>query len=285
LYNLFCEVALTLVKQKDGVVTLIVPLSLAFGQDKLATRLLFQGRSKSIRLRHQDNRPGTTFHESPVAHPENRQRTTIISAVTGKGKAVIQTSGTGKWRRSEREQYILNREHATIPAIANRPALRLHPNLAGQWPRVPTESVSQLLAEMQQQRRTVQNLASAGDNRQAIAFPQSAYEFVTATPAGKLKRGEIAQPIADTPSLELAMAALNGHVAYAWWRVWGDAFHINDYELTSIAIPDLWMDDADTNALARGLGRKLIEAIAPDNIKTQKSGTKGNEFESLFTIF
>ena len=109
LYNLFCEIALTLVKQRDGVVTLIVPLSLAFRQDKRTTRLLFQQRTKSISLRHQDNRPGTTFHESPVAHPENRQRTTIVTAITGKGKSVIRTTGTGKWRRSEREQYLLSR--------------------------------------------------------------------------------------------------------------------------------------------------------------------------------
>ncbi len=281
LYNLFCEVALTLVKQRDGVVTLIVPLSLAFRQDKHTTRLLFQQRAKSIMLRHQDNRPGTTFHESPVAHPENRQRTTIVTAVTGRGKSIIRTTGTGKWRRSEREQYLLSRESAIIPAIANRPMRRLHPNLAGQWPRVPTEAVAELVAEMQAQHRTIQSLAASGENTKTIGFPQSAYEFVTALPAGRLQRHEIVCRVESTELLELAMAALNGHVAYAWWRVWGDAFHVNDYEMSSVTIPDLWLDDTDMNQRARRLGRQLIASITPDNVKTQRSGTGGNEFENI----
>ena len=281
LYNLFCEVALTLVKQRNGVVTLIVPLSLAFRQDKRTTRMLFQQRSKEIWLCHQDNRPGTTFHESPVAHPENRQRTTIITAVMGQGKTTVHTTGTGKWRRSEREQYLLNRESTVIPQIANRPARRLHPNLAGQWPRVPMDTIADLVAQIQVQHRTIRSLAAAGDNAYAIAFPQTAYEFVTTTPSGRLRRGENRAPIADRESLELAMAALNGHVAYSWWRVWGDAFHVNDYEMTSITIPDAWLNDTDMNQKARALGRKLIDAIVPGNIKTQRSGTQGNYFENI----
>ena len=276
LYNLFCEVSLTLVKQNDGVVTLVVPLSLAFGQSQNATRRLFEQRAHSIRLRHQDNRPDKTFHESPVAHPENRQRTTIITAVTGNRQAVIETTGTGKWAKSEREQYLLNRQYAQVPRLA-----RLHANLDNQWPRIPSEAVSRLIAEMQAQQCTIANLADLGENPQAIAFPLTAYEFLTSVPARLLQRGENAYPLASREYLELAMAALNGHVAYAWWRVWGDAFHINDYEMTSITIPDRWLDDANTNALTRRLGRELIDAITPENIVTSRSGTGGNTFENI----
>ena len=159
LYNLFCEVALTLVKQKDGVVTLIVPLSLAFGKDQPATRRIFERRAKRILLRHQDIRPDKTFHDSPVAHPENSQRTTIMTAVTGKGRAVIETTGIGKWLKSERELYMLNRQYATMPS-RNR---TLHENLITQWPRVPTEPIGRLIAEMQAQRRAIRNLAAAGE--------------------------------------------------------------------------------------------------------------------------
>ena len=277
LYNLFCEVALTLVKQEDGVVTLVVPLSLAFGQNKAETRRLFEHRSKSIRLRHQDNRPDKTFHESPVANPENRQRTTVITAVTGDTKVIIETTGTGKWGKSERELYLLSRRYAALPPVARRP----HAKLVHQWPRVPSEAVSRLVSEVQAQRQTIASLAVTGVNKRSIAFPQSAYEFITSAPAGKLKRREIVQPIKSTPSLELAMAVLNGHVAYTWWRVWGDAFDINDYELSSFAIPDEWLDDSETNAYARSLGRKLIRAITPANIELNKSGIHGNSFENV----
>ena len=277
LYNLFCEVALTLVKPVDGVVTLVVPLSLAFGQDQVATRQLFEQSAKSIQLRHQDNAPDRTFHRSPVTTPENSQRVTIITAVTGNGEAVIQTTGTGKWAKSERELYLLHRQYAQIPA--RLPGL--HTNLANQWPRIPSEAVSRLIVEMQAQRRTISSLASPGVNAQGITFPKSARYFVTSVPIGTLDRGETVQPLADIAGLELAMAALNGHVAFAWWRVWGDAFHVNDYDLNTVKIPDSWLDDAETNVLARGLGRKLINAITPENIVTRRSGTGGNSFENI----
>lgn len=277
LYNLFCEVSLTLVKPEDGVVTLVVPLSLSFGKDQAATRRLFQQRAKSIRLRHQDNGPDTTFHKSPVANPTNRQRTTIITAVTGKRRAAIETTGTGKWGKSEREQYLLSRRYTRIPASLPR----LHPNLAHQWPRIPHESIAQLITAMQAQQRTISDLTGRGENEYAIAFPQTVYAFITAAPAGQLQRHEIIQRIAGEPELELAMAALNGHIAYAWWRVWGDAFHINDHEMSTVTIPDQWLDDAAVNAQARSLGRQLMAAITPENIDTNKSGTAGNSFENI----
>jgi hypothetical protein len=204
LYNLFCELALTLVKTEDGVVTLVVPLSLAFGQNKVGTRRLFERRSKNIRLRHQDNRPDKTFHESPVANPENRQRTTIITAVTGAAQPVIETTGTGKWGKLEREQYLLSREYTVMPErLTQGPS-----QIINQWPRVPAEAVSQMIAKMQAQRSTISDLANPGENEQSISFPKTAYEFVTTAPAGKLDRDETIQPLANRCYLELAMAAL-----------------------------------------------------------------------------
>ena len=277
LYNLFCEVALTLAKPEDGVVTLVVPLSLAFGQNKATTRRLFEQRAKSIRVRHQDNRPDKTFHESPVAHRENRQRTAIITAVTGAANPTIETTGTSKWGKAEREQYLLSRRYTIAPNLPSA----LHGNLANQWPRVPTEAISRLAAEMLAQRRKVSDLAVVGANKRSVAFPKTAYEFITAAPTGILARGETVCPIADTASLELAVATLNSHIAYAWWRVWGDAFHINEYELTSLTIPNEWLDDGETNAYARRLGRRLIAAITPENIDTRISGTRSNKFENI----
>ena len=277
LYNLFCELALTLVKQEDGVVTLVVPLSLAFGQNKAGTRRLFERRSKKIMLRHQDNRPDKTFHESPVAHPENRQRTTIITAVTGSERPIIQTTGTGKWGKPEREQYLLSRRYNMMP---ERPT-QGQPQIITQWPRVPSEEVGRLISEMQAQRHTIADLSNRVEDEYAIAFPQTAYEFITAAPADKLDRNEIVQPIANSEYMELAMAALNGNAAYAWWRVWGDAFHINKYELNSVAIPDRWLDDKRVKSQARRFGRRLIAAITPDNIDIRSSGPHGNTFENV----
>ena len=155
LYNLFCEAALALAKPEGGVVTLVVPLSLSFGQNKRSTRELFERHSKSVRVRHQDNRPDTTFHDSPVAHRESRQRTTIITAVTGgRRKAIIETSGTSRWASGERELYLLHRSYVRTQALPRR----LDARLSGQWPRIPTEPVQELVHAMLGHRRNLDSL-------------------------------------------------------------------------------------------------------------------------------
>ncbi len=48
LYTLFCETALTLANPEGGVVTMIVPLSIAFGQEQRSLRTVFESRCQSI---------------------------------------------------------------------------------------------------------------------------------------------------------------------------------------------------------------------------------------------
>lgn len=277
LYNLFCEVALALANPDGGVVTLIVPLSLAFAQAQAPTRRLFERRSTQIWLRHQDNGPDMTFHESPVANPTNRQRTTIITALLGDGKPTIKTTGTSQWMAPEREEFLTSRVYATKPNVS---AHSVDTRLAHQWPRVPTELIGNLVSTVGLLKRKVSDLEVNGGEF-PLGIPKTAYNFITIAPAGKMNRGETQCNLKSQESFELAMAALNGHVSYAWWRIWGDAFHVNKYEITSIALPDKWFDDAETNREARRLGRELIDAINPSNIKYNKSGTRGGTFENV----
>ena len=282
LYNLFCEVALTLVKSENGVVTLVVPHSLAFGGNKVSIRKLFVQRCKSIQLRHQDNRPDKTFHESPVKHPENRQRTTTITAVTGEGRPIIETTGVSNWEKPEREQFLQYRSYTRIPS----PLPVQRAQKIAQWPFLPSERISRLVAEMAAQKRTVDSLSAKNnsENKVAVVSQLSAYRYVTSVPTGKLDRGEKPQPtvgLSGEDELELAMAALNGHAAFVWWKVWGDVYHVKRNELASVAIPDKWLDDPDMNVAARILGRNLIDAITPENIFITKSGANGGEFENV----
>ena len=56
------------------------------------------------------------------------------------------------------------------------------------------------------------------------------------------------------------MAALNGHVAFAWWRVFGDGFDVKLSDYDAFTIPDAWIDDPwRTRAL--DFGRQLVDAI------------------------
>ena len=107
------------------------------------------------------------------------------------------------------------------------------------------------------------------------------YRFITVAPAGKMDREENILPMKDVESLELTMAVLNGHIAYAWWRIYGDAFHLNPYEMTTVAIPDRWLEDETVNRQARRLGRLLVDAITPGNVTTITTGKNSKQQDSL----
>ena len=88
LYSLFCETALALAKPMGGVVTLVVPLSVAFGQRQATLRSVFESRCHDINLRHYDNIPDTIFNGAPTLKSwKNSQRTTIVNATRGNSES------------------------------------------------------------------------------------------------------------------------------------------------------------------------------------------------------
>ena len=277
LYNLIAEAALALARPEGGVVTLVVPLSLCFGQDQSDTRKLFETRCSRINLRNQDIRPDKTFHDSPVAHPQNSQRTTIITAKTGKAAPTIEIGGTDKWLKSERHEFLISRRK-NLKRTAN---VKIDPRVDSQWERIPTYEIQNLISAMKSEKTKIYSLMSDKENEHELGFPPTARYFITTAPAGKLDRGENTLPMIDRASLELALAAANSHAGYAWWKTYGDAFHINPHEIETVAIPSTWVESKDTNRKARALGRELIAAIIPDNITRIRTGTGGAVQDSL----
>ena len=277
LYNLIAEAGLALAKPDGGVVTLVVPLSLCFGQDQHDLRRLFEERCRRISLRCQDIRPDKTFHDSPVAHRENAQRTTILTAVTGAGTPAIAITGANKWNKSERHEYLTSRPRA----VTRRPETPVDQRIDSQWERIPTPEIQDLLSAMRASPTKIRDFRHTGENESALAFPPTARYFITATPSGRLNRGENLLPIGSAAHLELAIAAANTHAAYAWWKAFGDAFHINPHELATLAIPQDWLDDAETHRRARRLAQELLAAIKPANIKPLTTGARGKVQDSL----
>ena len=279
LYNLIAEAALTLANPNGGVVTLIVPLSICFGQNKKDLRRLFEERSNRISLRCQDNRPDKVFHNSPVEHGESRVRATIITATMGKETPIIETSGINRWPKSERHEYFTSRPKSVT--LATQQNTVGDARIDAQWGRIHTTEIADLLDARCAQETKIANLSGMGQADNALGFPPSAMYFITTAPAGSLNRGEGALPIANTESLELALAASNTHAAYAWWMAYGDAFHIKPYEIATIAIPRAWLDDAATNRRVRQLARELIAAVNPQNIRPLTTGTLSSVQDSL----
>ena len=265
LYALFCEAALALANPEGGVVTMITPLSVAFGQRQRSLRKVFESRCRTISLRHYDNRPDTMFNASPtVRSPSNNQRATIATAILGDAiNLAIKSTGLQRWPSEERELCLPRRSSVESPSIKGIEDERL----AGQWPRVPTRETADLLLAVSEQKTKVADYETAEDEGVDLAFPKTAGYFVGVTPAGMASpRSETLFRVADMDALRLLMAALNGHAAYGWWRMFGDGFHVNLYEFTQFAIPDAWVENPDA---AIALGQRLIDA-APESLVQMK---------------
>ena len=152
LYSLFCETALALAKPDGGVVTLVVPLSVAFGRQQESLRQLFDSRCQIIKLRHYDNIPDTIFNGTPVLKTwKNSQRSTIISSVLGSGTTVISSTGLQRWPAKEREVCLTQRASTTIPKLGAGFDVRV----VRQWLRIPTPEIADLVEAIAAQMRTV----------------------------------------------------------------------------------------------------------------------------------
>ncbi len=255
LYNLFCETALSLAKPDGGVVTLIVPLSIAFGQNKKSLRDTFEQRSKAITLRHYDNNPGRTFTDSPTVRDiRNNQRITIVSSLLGPAcNAVKKSTGLQRWATRDREACVKQKSTTELPRI---PA-GVDSDIAGQWARVPSREVAAMVQAILEQKLPIRSLRSS--DGKTLAFPKTARYFISSIPAGSVSpRSESLFQVANEDHLLLAMAVLNGHVAYGWWRVFGDGFHVNPPELTSMSVPDTWVADPSQPLQ---LARRLLDLM------------------------
>ena len=267
IYTLFCEAALALAKPDGGVITMIVPFSISFGQKQQPLRDIFERYCQSINLRHYDNIPDTIFNATPfIKKWKNRQRTTIITAVLGsESNSIIRSTGLQGWQTAEREQCLAQRKTTKLLRFGTNVDIRI----SGQWPRIPTKEIADMAQAIIKQNVAIEDYRS--DEGQTLAFPKTAYQFIASIPMGMVEpRNENLFTIKNKDALRLSMAALNGHVAYGWWWIYGDGFHLNPYELTSLTIPNAWIKHPQP---AIDLGQRLIEAI-PECVTEKKNSGK-----------
>ena len=105
----------------------------------------------------------------------------------------------------------------------------------------------------------------------ALGFPRAAWYYLSTIPSGVLSpRREKTFHVANDDDMRLVMAALNGHVGYAWWAAFGDGFDVNEREVTTLAVPDAWAADP---AEAVALGQRLIDAMPQCAVETLMRGT------------
>ena len=92
-----------------------------------------------------------------------------------------------------------------------------------------------------------------------LALPVAAEYFISTIPAGKIsQRTEQLLSVANDDDLRLVMTVLNGHVAYAWWWMYGDGFHVKSSDFAALTVPDAWVVNPQP---AIDIGQRLIDAM------------------------
>jgi len=278
-YSLFCETGLALANPDGGVITMIVPLSIAFGQRQQSIRETFTARCREISLRHYDNRPDTPFNASPtLKSPENRQRATVFTAILGRKaeqKVAINSSGLQRWPAADRAKCLMRRPMVALPTLDGKTDKRV----AGQWLRVPTPEVAELVAVLSRQERTVLSYAYKGDDSDGVflAWPQTAYQFIGVIPAGTVSpRRETPFRVKDMDDLRLLMAVLNGHIGFAWWFVVGDGFHVKPIaDHGTLTVPNICSKNPERFI---EMGQRLLDAMPECTVVNHQ---QGNDWQNV----
>lgn len=279
-YTLFCEASLALAKKNDGVVCLVVPLSLCFGQQHMTLRDLFEEKCRSIETRSYDTIPDTVFNAHPLFKDwKNRQRVTIVTGIRGQGLAALRTGPIYRWNARDRR-----------PCMATRPHPAKHGQHRAGWAMIPNQGMANLIERACTFGTSVgdflQTVVSKTRKNNSIALPRTAGYFIAALPEGKVSpRREKPKMVGDDENLYIMMTLLNGHVAYGWWRAFGDAFDVKWSDFEGFHIPKTWLDTERHKAIH--FGKSLIKAI-PNCITSkgmvQREWLSANFFDGASTL-
>lgn len=266
MFSMFCELGLALANPEHGVLTMIMPMSAAFGRREETLRDRVAQWSASVRLRHYDQRPDAIFNESPtVSSPGNSQRATIMTAIRGSSRARVWTTGLKRWPSSERDECLRAKEGVDVSDTLDRIG---ESQVSRQWPRIPTNAVIDLVsAVLDQSTRALGNELCEGSG---LGLPKSCRYFMSALPVGIVQpRRETVINLPSRRDLLLTLAAMNGHVGYAWWTIFGDGLDVKKSDFDGFAIPDAWIADPKD---AMKLGGELIDAADECTVTNRVQG-------------
>lgn len=145
--------------------------------------------------------------------------------------------------------------------------------IAGQWLRVPTDAAGALAAALAGREATVGSLAGGGAWR--LALPRTAYQYVTALPAGAVApRREQELRFRAEDDFKIALAALNGHTAYGWWLMADDGFDVNLRTVRSMGVPEPWLRAGPERTRALALADAFVAAIPGCVVGKLNAGTQ-----------
>jgi len=266
-YPLFVEQMVRLVPDAPAVGALVLPLSLAcnVGGQFARTRALVEKTDGTWRFAFFDREPHALFGE------DVKTRNTILLWHRDKedGQAAIESGPLRKWRGDNRAEMfttirftpVANAIRSGIPKIDGAFQAHAVEVLAKRWDRFEHACANIYRIPLTQALKSDQHTVFVG---------ATAYNFLNVflkPPSGILDTASALSehPLhaMDFPTNEDATAAfalLSSHLAYWWWHVMGDGFHVTGRFLASLPFGVNALSDPSRAALAV-CGEKLWSLI------------------------
>ena len=277
-YLLFVEQMVRLVPDAPAAGALVLPLSLAcnVGRQFARTRALIEKTAGTWRLAFFDREPHALFGE------DVKTRNTILLWYRDKEdcKSAIESGPLRKWRGDSRAEMfttirftpVTRAIRSGIPKIDGALQARAVEALAKRWDRFEHACANIYRMPLTHVLKSNHHTVFAG---------ATAYNFLNVflkPPPGLLETAPVLSehPLhaMDFPTEEDATAAfalLSSHLAYWWWHVTGDGFHVTKRFLAGLPFGVDALSDPSRAALA-ACGEKLWSRINPAPIISVNRG-------------
>lgn len=280
LYPLFVEYAVRAASKHGGRVSVVTPLSLAFGSSeslRLLRGWLTESWDGDVEFAHFDRTPDALFGD------DVKTRNTVLTLRPGKGATAVTTTSLLRWTSRNRQ--------GLFESIRHQPVDR---DVTHVVPRLGTDDEARVYRHLRQREERLADWLLGTSIRSADADPElvpsvyvapTAYNWLGCLPDLKELRRHghdastkfIALALPSTRLQMATYAIATSRVAHFLWRVEGDGFHVTRRFLQSLPRPD---SDGEVDALAR-LGEEMWRVAAETPIRSRNAGRTSVSFPGL----
>lgn len=278
MYPLFVEQMTRLTAPNAHGGAMVLPLSIACntGRQFLALRRLIARTPGHWRFAFFDREPHALFGEDV----KTRNAIVLWTRQGCEAEVQISTGPLRKWRGADRARMLESVEFTRIDADI-RPGI---PKVEGAS---QAQSLAWLLSERQSLMHAVTHFgrATLGDalrsNDSTVFVAATAYNFLSVFLRPQTHTVEASEALTENPMLALVcptreaalqvFALLSSRLAFWWWHVHGDGFHVAKHVVESMPVGDVFRNADSTADLVR-LGGLLWEEVAAAPVISRNRG-------------
>ena len=253
----WCLERASVIAARESTMGMIVPLSIAFGSDFAKLRSLLERVYKGSYFSHFSKRPSMLFHGVQVRN--------VIYVGTRQGAPACHTTRLHRWYAEARPSLFETIKYSVFA-----------PDRWGNSiPKAPTEGLLAAFEELAAKGQDLGLSLSRNNTKHSLSFKKIGYNWISFGPGQPPAYDQDGSPIEqtefgecffpDATTRKLALSLLNGKIAFVYWMLIGDDFHLTKSNFSSLPIDLGSLSQQDTKKLvhiAIELERALKKSVS-----------------------